>query len=704
MAEDSKEQDMDKAADKLDSAPKEAEQSAVEASDVLPPGKNQTNLGNDITIFTDQRLPEYDNGEIKAYRGSGKGNIPDNIIAYVCRDDLSPRTNIGANYNKIINPNLMRLVASGVVYWPEDKRHRYVLVYDSNLGKAIADDDHGAYGWDQDQVSNSVITPMIGLLLDFRDKEFVHGRICPTNIFDGASAKMERVVLGECLSQPAWNSLPSMYLTIEKAMTDPFGRGRGVHEEDLYSFGVMLTVLMRNTNPLKGLSEKEIIAEKIKHGSYQTLTGKDRFTGSILELLRGLLVDDVNQRWTLDEIQAWMDGRRLSPKQSAKRLKANRPLQLMGQKYIYPELLAMDMPEHVNEAAHLVTTDELDQWLQRAIDNNTLTDRVNKFRAGASDVKGLNFQQMLVTHVCMALHPEAPIRYKKVGFLPEGIGTALTNAYVKKENVQSYVDLLTHYIGPKWVDNNEGANIDVGGLISKFESCKTFLKMPTIGFGVERCIYYLDPCAPCFSEKIRNYCVRNPEDLMDAFEHLSQKSERPHRFFDRHIVAFLSIKDRQNIDPYFYELGNSEVHQNVLGELKTLATIQKRSHLGNFPGIAEWIADNLSEVYERIHDHEKSKKLKKKVNKLIGKGDITKIAALFDDPHLFSNDKGFFFEAMKQFQLLKFEQVQLKNELDHNKAYGEESGRQIAAMVSCVIASIAILVSSFLAVSNVLGG
>ena len=38
-----------------------------------------------------------------------------------------------------------------------------------------------------------------------------------------------------------------------------------------------------------------------------------------------------------------MDGRRLSPKQSAKRIKATRPVGFNGHKYIYPETLANDL-------------------------------------------------------------------------------------------------------------------------------------------------------------------------------------------------------------------------------------------------------------------------------------------------------------------------------------------------------------------------
>ena len=81
-------------------------------------------------------------------------------------------------------------------------------------------------------------------------------------------------------------------------------------------------------------TDEQIVEHKIEHGSYTSLVGKDRFRGALLELLRGLLYDDSNQRWTLEDVQAWVDGRRLSPKQSPKRIKASRPVILTEKKYI----------------------------------------------------------------------------------------------------------------------------------------------------------------------------------------------------------------------------------------------------------------------------------------------------------------------------------------------------------------------------------
>ena len=97
---------------------------------------------------------------------------------------------------------------------------------------------------------------------------------------------------------------------------------------------------------------------------------------------------------------------------------------------------------------------------------------------------------------------------------------------------------------------------------------------------------------------------------------------------DRHIIAFLSVKDRKMIDPYFVELNSQEKYLQILGNLKTLATIQSRSKMEPFPGISAHIAGMLRPVIDRFHDKEMREAVTKKISSLKDKGDLSKIASL----------------------------------------------------------------------------
>ena len=270
-----------------------------------------------ITIHADARLTHLDKGSVKAYAASRVGADPRTLFVMVCEDHLTPRLLKVSNYAALNNPGLVSLVASGAVYWPMAKKQKYCFIYENNLGMPLMKNDTRA-GMDMkhEAVMSTVVRPIVNVLLDMRDKDMVHGCIRLSNMFDGGKKEWDRVILGEPLSVPPSSHMPVLYEPIERSMASPTGRGEGVPSDDLYSFGVCLAILLRENDPMEGQTDEEIIQTKIEEGSYSALTGKDRFTGAILELLRGLLHDDPVQRWNLDEVVEWLDGRRLTPKQS----------------------------------------------------------------------------------------------------------------------------------------------------------------------------------------------------------------------------------------------------------------------------------------------------------------------------------------------------------------------------------------------------
>ena len=640
--------------------------------------------------------PSLDKGIIKAYKATGSNKVASDLFALICDKSLTPRHVASIKYSKVINPNLAKLVASGKILWPEAKQERFCFVFENTLGRPVLDGkkskDNLALGLKAEEVMENIAYPMINILLDLRDKDLVHGEIYPGNMFYNGAASGEKIKLGECLSAPVSSQLPALYEPIERALADPIARGIGTFADDLYSFGVSLAVMLRTSDPVQSLSDEQIIERKVEKGSYATLIN-DRLSGATLELLRGLLYDDPSQRWTLDDVQAWMDGRRLSPKQSPKRIKATRPLILHNKKYIRPELLAKDMCFYPDESAKLVENGELQQWIDRAIEDKAIKLRMEQVMQDvAAYDRGSGYNESLCSAISTTLYTECPVRYGGLSFIPEGFGKALSSAYVLKKDMQPYIDVLKHPFVIQSIRNKK--NVDTSSLLTKFDSCRAFISQTAINTGLERCIYFLDPESPCLSSILDKYYVQTPEELMDAFEGVCSSSE-PSILFDRHVVSFLSVKDRKNIDPYMSDLGSSEPYKRVLAQLRTLATIQKRSRLGKFPALAGWVSRHLHDVYERFHDVKKQEELAKDVNKLVKAGDLTKIALLFEDPKLYQSDVGNFYQAMEEYRRIDHEKKLIETKLKDKKTYGQKTGRQIASVVSMVVSAVIILMTAY---------
>jgi eukaryotic-like serine/threonine-protein kinase len=682
---------------------KEADVSAPPPPPQPPAGEKKSALTGEvvfnesISVYAGNRLPQYDKGPVKAYVARGRDKAPPYLFALICEDHLTPRTLKASNYAAIINPSLVRLVASGVIDWPPAGKQKYCFIYENTLGNAfMPDDTRGGLGLKSDLVLANIIRPMVNVLADMRDKDFVHGNIRLSNIYDGGARNFERAILGEGLSMPVSSHQPALYEPIERAMANPIGRGAGTPQDDLYSFGVCLAIMLRHHDPTEGLSDSEIVTRKMEDGTYAVLLGRDRLTGGILELMRGLLYDDKAQRWTLDEVLVWLDGRRLSPKQASRRSKASRPVTFMHEKFTRPELLAAQLHKDTTSLRELVEGREIEQWLSRALEDKVMTARYEAALKQAEEGgKTGDYADRLATRVAIALHPEGPLRYKSISVFPEGAGIAFTEAYVMKRDVQMYVDFFMNYFITQWIDAQATPVPDVSGLISRFDGARAYLRNKSLGGGIEKCIYSMNPEVHCLSEKLAKFHVRSPEEMMQAFEKISKEPGRPSYFFDRHSAAFLSAKDRKNIDPYLHEMNMPEPYRRIMAEMRTLATIQKRSQMEKFPGIARWLVDNLGPVYERYHDRQLRDELKTRAEKMVEMGDLAKIVYLFEEQSVYQEDNVQFRRAMRRYFDLEEEMKAIEKSLMNEATVGREMGHQVAAIFSSILAGIIILVSAF---------
>ena len=645
------------------------------------------------------RLKQFDQGPVKAYAASASADTTHaTFFALVCEQNLVPRSRLAIAVATISNPNLIKLVASGPVYWPPEKGERYVFIYENTLGDPLcAEGQYKGMDWNADIVQSAVIKPLAMLLLDMRDSDIAHGNIRPSNLYAARSGgNIDRVVLGDCLSVPAGFTQPVLFEPIERAMADPIARGEPTFDADLYAFGVTLAIILRSRDPMEGMNDDEIIRQKIEEGSYIALTGKDRFTGGVLELLRGLLNDDINQRWTVDDIINWLEGQRLSPRQGIKRMKAARPIHFNDERYFRPALLAMDLNKNQSEAVQMVESHAMEQWISRSLEDSSVQKRMDSVTESMSELgRGPGYWDKLLCHMSIALDPEAPIRYKGLVLHPEGIGTSLARAMVDRMDIQPYIDIINQQTALFWLMAQSGTNIDVGAIASKFDLSRAFLRQANNAYGIERCLYFLSPECHCISEKMKGFYVRNPEDMMRAYEKMSGAPDRPYLFFDRHTISFLSVKDRKSIDPYLVELNSEEDYKKISGTIKTLATIQQRSRLEKFPGICRWIADIADPIYERLHDRELRKTMKIKIAKLADLGDISRIAALIDNPQTFQDDLQLYNKARVDYYKLRQELAKLDGKLVEPGHFSAGIGREIAAIVSCIIAGLTILFFAF---------
>lgn len=663
---------------------------------------SKVKFNKNIDVFLNKPLPLYDRNGIKAYQAEGRGKIPKNLIAFVCDNYVVPRWYTASTYVRIINPNIAHLIATGAGYIPSEKSERFMMIYENNWGQPFLDlSKKPAYGIKQDQIIEQFLPTIVGILKDFNEKGFVHGGIRVNNLFSGGSSGLKSFILGESLTTPASYLQPSLYEPIERSMADPIARGMGHFVDDVYSLGVLLTIMLRTNDPLRGLDERQILEQKIEKGSYAALTGKDRFTGPILELLRGILHDNKSQRWTIDEVLEWLDGQRLSPKQNLKRKKASRVFHLGGSSYTRPELLAHDLVENEEGLIQSVDDEKLELWIRRSLEDKEANERYELALASASDAgTGNSYPSRLASRVSIALDPPAPIRYKGLSFLPDGFGTALAKAFADKSDLNIFAEILDQGLVMFWLNAQSDKTIDYGSIATRFESCRSILRNKNAGFGLERCLYFLNNEAPCLSPKLESFYVKTPEEMVFAFESLCKDGKVPELMLDRHSVAFLSVKDSRILDSYLIELNAEEKYKNILGNIWAVSNIQKRYKMPPLPNLADHFVKILGPVLERFHDRHLRERMKKEFDKLKKSGDLSLVKAVLENPDIIETDTKMFFQAMTRYRNLEREKLKLERKLDTKGSIGKNVGRTFAAILSVVIGGIGIITLTLLELSG----
>jgi hypothetical protein len=665
-----------------------SEQSKTKAS------SNRVVFGNSIEIDFSEEKPEYSNRVAKAYTARGINGDDSPYFAMICHKALTPRNRRASAYASIGGGPMAFLVASGVVTVPESKQEAFVFIYKDTLGNRITEEEtEVSLGWKPETSLQRIVTPVIACLKDLREVDMVHGAVRPNNFYDGGKSDFQNIVLGECLSAPASALQPAVFESLHRCTAQPTGRGTGLIEDDLYALGVSLAMVLRTKNPMKGKSDDDIIRYKMQHGSYTTLIDKeDRFTGAVLELLRGLLIDDQRQRWSLDDVLSWLDGRRLSPKQTRSRKRAARAITFNGKSYYYLESLANDLFHKPAEAVSMIEGHDLEAWITRSIDDKAAKARLDSAVLSAKESgKSAGYWDRLLARTAIAMDPEGPIRFKTLSVRPEGLGTALAEAFVKNGDLQAFTEIFQSPLLQFYLVTCTDLNIEVSDFISKFDNCKNLIRQKMVGFGLERCLYYLNESTPCLSPILKKYYARSPEDIVRSFDKIAQEKRRPPLAIDRHIAAYIAAKDAKYFEPNLYDINSVESHRRLIGILNMFAAIQKGEKLDPLPHLSEWISETVTVIIDRFHDKEQRDYLKKNLKKLSSQGDLVEIAQLLNTEKALKRDYKHFRAAIQEYKSYDREHANLKEQLEKPELYGKHKGREIAIIVSGVLSAIIIL-------------
>lgn len=644
-------------------------------------------------VFPGQPLPDLSTPSADAYHVADLKEQNRSLFALICQPTIPVRANVMSALRGNILRGVMPLVEWDSFFWPPLNRHTMVVIYERPRGGRVSDEFKEGNMVSEYELAGRIMKPLVSALQELNSVGVTHRSIRPSNMFFMDEAKQD-LVLGDCVCTPPAFDQPRVYEQADRSLADRGGRGPGESKDDIYAMGVSLLYLLIGKDPASHMSEGQMLDGKMELGTYTTLTNKARVPLHLLEPLRGMLSDTITERWGIEELDLWVNGRQMSPTQRKPSKKAESPLRFNKYEHICGGTIARQILAQPVEGAKLVKSGDLENWVRRGLSPD-LADAIRTAIdvASVNAGKPMGSDDYLLSKIAMLLHPAGPIRYKGVAYMPDGFGSALAVEYLSKGSAQIHAETVAVDLFAAWKSAQPEYGPDLSALERNFGQLKAILANNNIGYGIERCLYEMNPFVPCLSPLIAGDYVARVEELLPALEKIAGNADPRSKPMDRHIAAFTAARFRQDVEPHLAALGSEDEAKSVIGMLSLLAAVQWRQNLRDLKGLAAWFGALLGPVIGSYHSKTTRRALEKDIPTVIRKGDLAELFGIVDNQARRQEDAEGYALARLKFNKAEAEIAEIESSDVSESASAIRMGQQTAAMVSVLLTMVAVVVT-----------
>lgn len=631
-------------------------------------------------------LPDLSTPSASAYAVEDRRDLGRQLFALICTPGLPMRGKVAATLRGSRVHHLLPLVEWRPVDWPPLGQRCMAVIYERPQGGRLVDvlAAEGGHILEHD-MQRRIIEPLAEALREVTDHEITHRAIRPDNLFFMDSDR-QSLVLGDCVTAPPGFDQPVSFETGPRAMAARAGRGEGSISDDLYALGVTLVSLFMGENPVGSLTDDELIYAKAEQGTYSTLCRGTRMPLSLLEPLRGLLSDDPDERWGIRELTLWIDGRRQTPIQKRPVTKSETRFLFAGHAHVTPRTLAYAFSRNVTDAARVIKEGQLDPWLRRSLSAASLADEVGRTvdttRMHASESRGSD--EMLVSRVCMLLDPKGPIRYKGYAFVIDAFGTALAVELLRQGNTKVGAEILDQNLPGIWLERADPGPETVI-LTRQYETLRGYLHNGEPGYGIERCLYELNPNLPCQSSLLIQDYIVDIDALLPALDEAADRVDTKIPPVDRHVAAFIAVRFDEDTENHLRALADPNDAKKMAGMLSLLALVQWRLGPEALYGLSSWIGGLLGPVINSYHSRTVRRDIEREVPRLVRQGGLPELYELIENAEQRQQDERGYQAAVEEFTLAENEIQEIEGSDTARTESAERMGQQTAAMTSVVV-------------------
>ncbi len=668
------------------------EEHSAEQTETPPPTGGTAILLDRFLIDGGAPLPHLDSPSARAYAAFDRdADAEIKLFALICMPGMPVRTELMSRLKNDPHTGVLPLVEWGPLDWPAIGQRVMAVVFEQPLGGRLTDALKAKKTKiNEYDIVRRVLEPAMAGIVSLTGIGHPHRAIRPDNLFF-MDEDCHEIVLGDCVTAPAGFDQPVVFESIPRSTASPAGRGVGTIQDDLYSLGITQVMILLGFNPVEAVEELNLLSMKIERGSYAAVCGNSRLPLSMIEMLRGVLNDNEETRWGVEEVTTWIAGRKRTPAQRHGQPKANAAYMFQGHPHISPLTLAFSFARNTGEALRTLKSDEtLDFWLRKNLGNEDLADRLRGLMeqfgamAGSPSVD----DEAVMARVCMLLDPNGPIRFRGLALMPDALGAELAIEMLIRNNIEPLTDLIRRELYEPWFKSTAKIHLEMMPWQRSFSQCRSYLKIEELGYGIERCLYEFNAGIPCQSPLIVDDFVTYDEELLGVLDRASNRVEPDARPLDRHIVAFIAARFDEDIQPHLRAIAAPEEERRIIGMLSLLAFLQWKLKTPAVLGLASWLGGLLGPAINTYHSRSTRRELEKEIPQLVRKGSLPELFNLIDNAERRRVDEVGFGEAQAEFMKAESEIYDIEGAEGERDSRILKSGQKTTAMLSILLSMI----------------
>lgn len=568
-------------------------------------------VDNRYIIQLNKPLPELSTHLNKAYEAVDEQTPGRELYALVCVRHLPQRITVMPQIRNMVNPHFVYPIAASLAEISTTGEQFFVIIFPRPKGRRLSSliAERKLPVHSEAFLRIHIFAPLVNVLHQFEEMGLGHGCVNPDNIYFADN----KLVLGECVSEPAGYSQPYYFEPMERMLCQPAGKGEGDVSADYYALGILMLILQPGKRLFFNQLPMEMGALITRKGTFNAFTDDEVLPDGILDLLRGTLHDVKRDRWTNLQLKSWVAGKKFSIIMPTHPVEASRPYDFLGVGYLNRRALAHAFLMHWDKAIPHMRDGSVIRWVELSVGQKEIGGalaRVLKSCGGEKGISSTKLNDELLSRSLNLLDPFGPMRLRNLSLHVEGIGSLLSEVLHEgsEEKMLSIVEVFEFDLANGWADVLK-RYLDVllptnlSNMLWKLDRLRLVLRSTGLGFGIERCLYELNPYFPCQSPLLQGRHVTTLPQLLTSLDRIAPMKAHDHEPMDRHIAAFIASRLNIGKEVRIQELQSNRVLANhrALLTLKLLEQAQQKAGNPKLSGLSAWVAASLFSVIEHLH-------------------------------------------------------------------------------------------------------